>query len=160
MSSNRTRRHSARASRQASSWRHHDDGVDLVSSGSSDEAEADADEIFGDAAASSASKLEQLCVQVGEAVAMALATASDGQLRDLGVASVTAARGAACLRVTLVARQGSDPGAILRRLQRAAGYLRGEVADSVHRRRVPDLIFTVTAGNPDGDGGDDGEVQP
>jgi ribosome-binding factor A len=164
MSSRRTRRQ--RSARDS----HQQQGDDL--SGFSDEAAAD--EIFGDAPASFTSKLDQLCVQVGEAIAMALATASDGLLRELGVVSVAVGRGAANLRVTLAAPRGEvDLDAILARLQRAAGYLRSEVAGSVHRRRVPDLSYVVvaaddangdrdgdTGGDGDGDGDGDGEVGP
>jgi ribosome-binding factor A len=151
MSTRRTRRHrSARTTSQ-----HEGDAL----SGMPDEAIAD--EIFRDAPASFTSKLDQLCVQVAEAIALALATASDPHLRELGVVSVTPGQGASALRVTLAApADEADLATLQARLQRAAGYLRGEVATSVHRRRVPDLTYLLVAAVGEPEPGEPGEVDP
>lgn len=34
--------------------------------------------------------------------------------------------------------------ALLRHLERAKGYLRTEMAAAIHRKRAPELVFTVT----------------
>ena len=92
-------------------------------------------------------KTIQLCHQVEEAISCALVCSTSPILRDLYVLRVEAMRGAAALRV-LVTMEGDDGEAhdleqTKEALERAKGYFRGEVARSIHRKRVPSLDFTV-----------------
>lgn len=90
-------------------------------------------------------KREQLCSQVSEAIAYALAASRDGELRDLIVDEVEPLRGTACLRVHVLAAAETPDEAdrALAKLERASGYLRAEVASSINRKRVPELVFQV-----------------
>jgi ribosome-binding factor A len=102
-----------------------------------------ADEMFG-ALERADTKTIQLCRQVEESVSYALAGSRSALLRDLYVVGVEPVRGAALLRV-LVAMEGSQNELTdtHEALDRAHGYLRGEVARAIHRKRVPVLHFVV-----------------
>jgi ribosome-binding factor A len=88
----------------------------------------------------------QLCRQVEEAISCALVCSTNPILRDLYVMGVEPVRGAALLRV-LVTTEGeaNDYQQTIEALARAKGYFRGEVARSIHRKRVPSLDFVVVA---------------
>jgi ribosome-binding factor A len=92
-------------------------------------------------------KCLQLCGQVARTLAGVLAgECADDLLRDLVVESVAPAPNAGRLLVTVSLAPSADPGLMGRaaeRLERARGRLRAEVAASVHRRRVPDLVFRL-----------------
>ena len=108
--------------------------------------EPDADALFGDVPDDRPERtLHPLCAQVADAVAMALATASDAVLRDLAVATVEPRRGAASLRVVLAVAPGGDRAIAALHVARAVGYLRAEVAAAIQRRRTPDLVVDVIA---------------
>ena len=98
-----------------------------------------------------ATKTHQLCRQVEEAVSLALACATNPVLRDLYVAGVEPVRGPSLLRVR-VSMEGTDYDYQLteRALDRALGYLRGEVARAINRKRVPTLRIAVVPSD-DGD---------
>jgi ribosome-binding factor A len=85
----------------------------------------------------------QLCRQASEALSIALAASADPVLRDVTIASVEPAAGTARLMVTVYPTE-RDPDFLVARLERARGYLRGEVAAAIHRKRVPDLAFQVS----------------
>jgi ribosome-binding factor A len=104
------------------------------------------DDLFGAVADDPhARKLDPLCAQIADAIAMALATASDPVLRDLSVATVEPRRGAASLRVVLIAAPGDELAIAADHAARAVGYLRAEVAAAIQRRRTPDLVVDVIA---------------
>jgi ribosome-binding factor A len=90
-------------------------------------------------------KTLQLCSQVAETLAMVLAGECDDELlQELQVDTVAPAPNASQLAVTLRAPRSLDDAAaaeILRRLDRAAGMLRCEVAAAITRRRAPKLVF-------------------
>lgn len=89
-------------------------------------------------------KTIQLCRQIEEAVSYALAGATSPTLRDLAVVAVEPVRGSSQLRVLLAADDSDrDLDEVDEALQRAAGYLRGEVARAIHRKRVPVLELVV-----------------
>lgn len=96
-------------------------------------------------------KLAQLCAQVEEALDCALAASNDPVLRNLCVAAVTPRRGSACLEVAVTSTDESHASSefpadtLLKHLERAKGYLRFEMAAAIHRKRAPELVFTVTA---------------
>ena len=91
-------------------------------------------------------KTLQLCGQVAEAINYALAAAcNDDVLREMSVVAVQPAPDESRLLVTVgPALPGScDPTQVLAHLQQALGKLRGEVAVTIHRKKVPELAFRV-----------------
>lgn len=92
-------------------------------------------------------KALQLCAQVRRTLCSVLAGECDDDiLRDLFVESVVPAPNAGRLLVTVYAAtlgNSVPPLEILAHLHKAAGFLRREVAASIHRRKVPELIFQV-----------------
>jgi ribosome-binding factor A len=104
-------------------------------------------------------KTLQLCRQVEEAISYALGSSADPVLRDLFVLEVQPVRGAGLLRVLLaIDEKDCDHREITDRLTRAQGYLRGEVARAIHRKRVPTLELTLIppAARDSDDGVNDG----
>jgi ribosome-binding factor A len=91
-------------------------------------------------------KALQLCSEVAKAVGFALSwEAGDQLLSSLVVESVVPAPDSGRLLIT-VSFQGSgavEPERLMERLQRVTGKLRAAVAESIHRRRVPELTFRV-----------------
>ena len=87
----------------------------------------------------------QVCRQVYDALAYALAELDDPLIDDLVLASVTPAPNAARVQVTLVPshESGFDSEEALTRLREFAADLREEVAAEVNRRRVPELVFRI-----------------
>ncbi len=92
-----------------------------------------------------ARKTRQLCAQIQRAVSLGLAGAVDDEvLRELEVVSVWTP-GELSRVVVDVACPGGRYGLeeIEARLHGAAGWLRSEVARSIHRKRTPTLCFNV-----------------
>jgi ribosome-binding factor A len=90
----------------------------------------------------------QLCRQVLETLALALAELDDPLIAELAVASVVPAPSAARVLVTLVpTREDLDVEAALARVHEASDELREEVAADVTRKRAPELVFRI--GRPD-----------
>lgn len=89
-------------------------------------------------------KTYQLARQVEEALSCALACSRSAALRDLYLVAAVPIRGAALMRVE-VAVEGEDYEyeEIVEALERATGYLRGEVARAIHRKRAPSFQFIV-----------------
>lgn len=93
-------------------------------------------------------RVTQLCAQVEEAVALALASAADPVLRDVRVLGVAPLAGAARVQV-MVVPDGPEAIAlpfdeVIERLERARGYLRSEVALAINRKKTPDLMFRIS----------------
>jgi ribosome-binding factor A len=92
-------------------------------------------------------KALQLCAQVAETLAQVLAgELGDDRLRELRLESVQPAPNAGRLLVTVsVAECGEQRNReqVLGRLERFKVRLRAEVAATIHRRRVPELLFNV-----------------
>ena len=89
----------------------------------------------------------QLCGQVSEALNAILPGMADEILQNLTVVKVEPAPNAGRLRVTVagaIPADVPDPatrmGAMLA-INRAAGFLRTEVARAIHRKRAPELVF-------------------
>ncbi len=101
-------------------------------------------------------KARQLCRQVLEILDSLLAGHSnDDVLNDLAVVAVDPAPDSAHLLVTVTPRPADkplDPAEILASLDRAAGWLRSEVASAITRKRAPLLSYRVVeirgSGNP------------
>jgi ribosome-binding factor A len=90
----------------------------------------------------------QLCAQVQEAIASALAAElEDPLLRELWVVRVEPAPTASQLLVWVALPPGSRERAgaesVLARLSKVEGLLRAEVASAIHRKRVPTLSYAV-----------------
>ncbi|MFQ3649089.1 MAG: hypothetical protein SNJ75_02060 [Gemmataceae bacterium] len=89
-------------------------------------------------------KTLQLCAQVYRAIEMALSGHPEDIFRDLMVASVVPARGKGCLFVTLVPAPCAPerpPEQWLEALKRLAPQAHFVVAQAIHRRKLPNLIF-------------------
>ena len=101
-----------------------------------------------------ARKLQQLCRQVERALSYVLpGQMRDPLLADVMVESVSGAPDASRLLVQLTtSRPPEEAPQILERLERVRGYLRGEVATAITRKRAPELLFHLAAPS--------GEVQP
>lgn len=91
----------------------------------------------------------QLCTQIERTLSSVLMWESgDELLQCLTVESVEPAPDSSRVLVTVsvqASAPATDTNAILACLHRASGKLRGEVAAAIHRKRVPELIFCVTA---------------
>lgn len=101
--------------------------------------------------ASGERKTLQLCRQVERALMFVLSDSEDDILRDLMIVAVVPAPNAGRLLVTTTPMyEMIDPVEATARLQAARGWLRTEIASSIHRRKVPDLMFQCVT--PDGQG--------
>ncbi len=88
-------------------------------------------------------KTAALCKQVQRALALALAgECADPLLQALLVDAVVPAPHAGHLLVRLLAREGS-PTDLLARLELVNGLLRNSIAQSIHRKRTPQLSFLI-----------------
>lgn len=92
----------------------------------------------------------QLCSQVGDAIDFALATSEDPNLDGLYVVDTVPAPNVGRLQVTLALHLEGDEAAQREKLElarhaveEAAGELRFEVSESIHRKRTPSLHFLV-----------------
>lgn len=88
-------------------------------------------------------KERQLCRQVLEAVSEALSTLDDDVLMDVWVCDVTPAPDASRLAIVVRGPRDKPLALIKERLERAAGYVRTEVAHAITRKRTPVLTFEV-----------------
>jgi ribosome-binding factor A len=86
-------------------------------------------------------KAQMLCRQVQRALNLALADLRDDVLRDLYVADVTCAPNASHLLVGVVLPSGTAAAEVLARLAPVTAKLRAEVAQSITRKRAPELTF-------------------
>lgn len=101
-------------------------------------------------------KAQQLCKQVERASAVTLAgECGSDVLTGACVASVEPAPDASRLRVTVVlatGRGGEELAEARAALARAAASFREEVARTIHRKRVPEIVFDVRLGGEVGRG--------
>ena len=90
-------------------------------------------------------KTYQLCKQTSVAVGLALAAErTESILRDLQVVAIQPAPDCSRLRVVVAPVDASVKLAapeVLTALEAVAGRLRSEVAEAIHRKRVPTLLF-------------------
>lgn len=111
--------------------------------------EVSADELFGEHPSSrrrsSMHKDEQLCEQVFQVLAYAMADLADEVLRSVAVESVTMSPEGGRLLLTVIS-DDARPAAVeelMARLERSRGRLRSEIASGIHRKRTPELGFRV-----------------
>lgn len=88
-------------------------------------------------------KTRQLCREVRDVVSLALSALDDASLDGAWVAEVLPGLDASQLRVVVMVPRHVDPDVTHEALRRAAGLLRAEVAQSITRKRVPQLAFEV-----------------
>lgn len=86
-------------------------------------------------------KALQLCAQVADALNMALADCSDEYLREAFVESVIPAPDSSHMLVKI--RTTSDKELVVDALNKASGRMRNEIANAIHRKKVPQLRFEV-----------------
>lgn len=87
-------------------------------------------------------KTEQLCRQVERRLSLALGELEDPVLGDVRIEAVEAGGGAE-LVVLVRVPAGQDAGDALRALGAAKGRLRREMAEAIHRKRTPQLSFSL-----------------
>lgn len=90
-------------------------------------------------------KTRQLCKQVHEALALAMANCRDPLLRECFVEHVEPWPSLRRLRVSVSAEAGANVECVLEALRRAEGYFRSEVSSHISRKRTPTLNFVVVA---------------
>jgi ribosome-binding factor A len=90
-------------------------------------------------------KARQLCSQIGQTLSSILAWESgDDRLHSLLVESVEPAPDATRVLVTVsMPAADGDAGPVLASLNGCTGRLRAELAATIHRKRVPELVFRV-----------------
>jgi ribosome-binding factor A len=89
-------------------------------------------------------KTRQLCGQVARAVGLALGSSHDTLLQGVVVERVEPAPDANRLRVWVSWDETGDalsPDVVVGRLTAAAPWVRSEVAGTITRKRVPELVF-------------------
>lgn len=89
----------------------------------------------------------QLCSQIAETLHLVFLDQEDDDLRDLTVAEVLPLSGASTLlvRVQYPVRKPDDLARVQAKLSESLKRLRAAVAQSITRRRVPELFFQVSA---------------
>jgi ribosome-binding factor A len=92
-------------------------------------------------------KTLQLCSQVAEALSYSLSDSNDDVLRELAVIAVQPwPDESRLLAIVGPALSGPvDAALVMGRLAQARGRLRAEVAAAIHRKKAPELTFSVTA---------------
>ena len=93
-------------------------------------------------------KTRQLCKQVARVVSSVLLESTEECLQKLSLLTVEPAAGTSVLRVAVMAgtANGTELSAQREALERLRPYLRGEVAQAVSRRRIPELVFALIPG--------------
>lgn len=90
---------------------------------------------------------QQLCRQAERILGLALVELDDPLLEEVALVGVYA-RGGGTLGVELLAPPGTDRDTLRdmrERIDAARGRLRSELARSINRRRVPDIVFQIDA---------------
>ena len=106
----------------------------------------DTDTFFDDSKRRKFSRKDrQLCGQVQRALSSALGADFDDEvLQSVWIVGVEPAPTVSRLRVWVAGPRGSNAALILRRLEGVAKALRAEVAQSIHRKQVPTLLFAIS----------------
>ena len=105
-------------------------------------------------------KTQQLCQQVAHVLeAVLTGEARDADLQDLSVISVVPAPHAGRMLVTVQswAEDSLSRWSVIdEKLRRATPWLRSELASSISRRRIPELVFQLASPTAASDAGRDG----
>jgi len=92
----------------------------------------------------------QLASQVAEVISMVLCEQEDDLVRDLMVESVIPLPNGSRLLVSLtpaISARSLDLSKAMEHLQSVQAAIKSEVANSITRRKVPDLIFRILPGD-------------
>ena len=93
-------------------------------------------------------KIWQLCRQVARTLEFVLTDCDDSLVQSMDVITVVPNPDGSCLRVHVSCNEPSSVNEAIQALQRQASRLQFEIARSIHRKKVPNLTFTV--GFPEG----------
>ncbi len=88
-------------------------------------------------------KSQQLCEQVKNALVGAFASCGDPAVQAASVIAVQPAPHSGRLRVLVGVPPDFDHDTVGEGVERAAGFLRSEVASAISRRHAPELVFEV-----------------
>ena len=88
-------------------------------------------------------KSQQLCQQVRDALHSAFATCGDPAVQAATVVAVQPAPHSGRLRGLVGVPPDFDHDTVGEGVERAAGFLRSEVASAISRRHAPELVFEV-----------------
>ena len=88
-------------------------------------------------------KTLRLCRQVLEALQIGLAGCADEVLQEVFIASVDPGADSSRLEVTVEVPPDLNPADAIARLEGAKGLLRSLAAESISRKKVPDLVFRL-----------------
>ena len=88
-------------------------------------------------------KTLRLCRQVLETLQIGLAGCADEVLQQVTIASVDPGADPSRLEVTVELPPDLNPADAIVRLEGAKGLLRSLAAESISRKKVPDLIFRI-----------------
>lgn len=91
-------------------------------------------------------RLDQILSAARRTLALALEDAADPTLSHAALLDVVPHPDASCLRLVVSVPDEALADAVQGALVRARGYLRAELAADLDRRRTPELVFTVVAG--------------
>lgn len=99
-------------------------------------------------------KALQLCQQVLQTLQLVLTDCDDSLVQSMDLVTVTPNPDSSCVRVHVACGEPCSMSEAYEALQRQASRLRFEISKSIHRKRVPNLVFAITLTN-----GDDNEYQ-
>jgi ribosome-binding factor A len=89
-------------------------------------------------------KTDALCTQVRRVLDYVVGgELRDEALRDLVVMDVSPAGSCRRMRVVIRTVGDVDCAVVLERLEAARGFLRVQIAEAIHRKRTPELVFEV-----------------
>jgi ribosome-binding factor A len=104
-------------------------------------------------------RARQLCRQVREHLELALGELDDPELDGIALLAVEQEPGGRTLRADVLVPAGRDLARVHARLDGVRGWLRSEIAAAIHRKRTPELGFSLIPADalhgPD-PGGEDG----
>ena len=89
-------------------------------------------------------KTLQLCSQVAQTLHMVLADCDDPLVQMMNVTMVTPNPDGSCLRVHIVCDKPRSHEQAMIAIEKQTARLRFEVSRSIHRKRVPNLVFSLS----------------
>ena len=96
-------------------------------------------------------KALQLCQQVLQTLQLVLTDCDDSLIQSMDLVTVTPNPDSSCMRVHVACGETCSMNEAYEALQRQASRLRFEISKSIHRKRVPNLVFAITLTNGDDD---------
>lgn len=103
-------------------------------------------------------KARQLCAQVAQTLHLVLSDCDDPLVQMMDVTMVTPNPDGQCLRVHVTCSQQCSHEQAILAIEQQAARLRFEISRSIHRKRVPNLVFALLDdANPSRERESDGE---